>query len=389
MENLNMRIAVISTMYGSHWGGSEELWAAMVEEALKDGIDVDVSLYRWPTIPSKVMKLENQGASVNFRRLWPSFILRNIFYKVMPKFGSPFYNIFRVNPDVVCISQGAIYEGVFLPDLIRFLHYNNIPYVVICQGGNDNLPSDKISREAAISYLINAEHIAFVSQQAISMTERQLAKKLDNAIVLRNPANLHDLSVVHWPRMKSVHMANVGHLRVVWKGQDILFEALSSPEWRSREWRLRLYGSGTDKNYLEALAHHYGISEKVEFPGYIANVREIWADNHLLVFSSRTEGAPLALVEAMLCGRPSVVTDVGGITEWAEETYTGFIAEAPTAKYFRAALERAWNVQSDWERIGKQAHEVAMTMYDISPGRSLLKIIVDAAGSRKANLPVT
>ena len=52
---------------------------------------------------------------------------------------------------------------------------------------------------------------------------------------------------------------------------------------------------------------------------------------------------PLALVEAMLCGRTAVVTDVGGNAEWIEDGETGFVAEAATAKSFGAALkERGW-----------------------------------------------
>ena len=41
--------------------------------------------------------------------------------------------------------------------------------------------------------------------------------------------------------------------------------------------------------------------------------------NHLLVLPSRAEGTPIALVEAMICARPAVVTDVGGNVEWLED----------------------------------------------------------------------
>ena len=95
--------------------------------------------------------------------------------------------------------------------------------------------------------------------------------------------------------------------------------------------------------------------------------------------ASRTEGTPLALVEAMLCGRPSVVSDVGGNLEWVVEPRNGFIAEAPSVRSFGAALERAWAARADWEAIGKAAHHDALGLIDPTPGKSLLELITAAA----------
>ena len=58
------------------------------------------------------------------------------------------------------------------------------------------------------------------------------------------------------------------------------------------------------------------------FAGYQSDVRAIWAREQLLVMSSRDEGTPLALVEAMLCGRSAIVSDVGGNQEWVTEAQT-------------------------------------------------------------------
>ena len=46
-----MRIAIISTMEGCPWGGSEELWAAMAMQALKKGHEVLISVCDWPQTP--------------------------------------------------------------------------------------------------------------------------------------------------------------------------------------------------------------------------------------------------------------------------------------------------------------------------------------------------
>ena len=174
-------------------------------------------------------------------------------------------------------------------------------------------------------------------------------------------------------------MACVGRLNVDDKGQEVLIECLACDPWRSRDWELRLYGKGRDDAYLKKLARHRGIAERVIFCGHVGDVHLIWRDNHLNVMASRNEGTPLALVEAMLCGRPSVVSDVGGNAEWVVEPRNGFIAEAPSVRSFGAALERAWTARADWKAIGKAAHHDALGLIDPTPGKSLLKLVTAAA----------
>jgi glycosyltransferase involved in cell wall biosynthesis len=87
----------------------------------------------------------------------------------------------------------------------------------------------------------------------------------------------------------------------------------------------------------------------------VANVRAIWEENHLLVLPSRYEGLPLALVEAMWCGRPAVVTDVGGNAEVCVDGETGFVAPAATLSSFSQAMQRAWDRRNEWPQLGHAA----------------------------------
>jgi len=116
-------------------------------------------------------------------------------------------------------------------------------------------------------------------------------------------------------------MALVGRLEAGIKGHDVLFEILGSPAWMKRQWKLRIYGDGPDRKYLETLAHYYAIAPRIDFMGFVDDVKSIWSSCHLMVMPSRSEGLPIALIEAMVCGRPAVVTDVGGIGEWWRMTH--------------------------------------------------------------------
>jgi len=381
-----MRIAIISTMSLIPWGGSEELWAAMADEALNEGHEVVILYYDWPTTPSKIASLCRRGARILKRPLpRPRSLKQRIFARLrtstpfVPPPPSEYQAIFDLKPDVICISHGGAYDCAYELALLKLLYASSAPYVIVNQylDANYIYIFHETLRDRSRELYARAACVAFVSQQNAAVAERQLARPIPQAVVLRNPINLSDLTVVPWPSSRSVNLASVARLAAAHKGQDILFETLGAPMWRERDWQLRLYGEGPDRKYLEELAHYFGIAERVKFVGHVNDVRGVWGENHLLVLPSRAEGTPLALVEAMICGRPSVVTDVGGNTEWVEEMRTGFVAEAFTARSFGAALERAWLARDRWEQIGLQAHEQALIKFDRSPGSSLLRVLLD------------
>ena len=104
---------------------------------------------------------------------------------------------------------------------------------------------------------------------------------------------------------------------------------------------------GDNRGSLERLAQRLGLADRVVFEGHVAGVEKIWSLNHVLVMPSRIEGLPLAIIEAMLCGRPVVATDVAGAE--VVDGVTGFLAEAATVGSVGNALERFWPAR----RLGK------------------------------------
>jgi glycosyltransferase involved in cell wall biosynthesis len=138
------------------------------------------------------------------------------------------------------------------------------------------------------------------------------------------------------------------------KGQDLLLRTLASTEWRDLPIELNLFGAGP---YELALRRMTGLLElpNVHFRGHVTDVASIWEKNHLLVLPSRYEGLPLALVEAMWCARPAVVTDVGGNAELCIDDETGFVARSATLSSFSDALQRAWNRRREWPHLGRAA----------------------------------
>jgi len=129
---------------------------------------------------------------------------------------------------------------------------------------------------------------------------------------------------------------------------------LARPEWRDLPVELNLFGSGPYELGLRRMAGMLRLNN-VHFHGHVNDIRAIWEQNHMLVLPSRYEGLPLTLVEAMWCGRPAVVTDVGGNAELCVDDETGFVAPAATVSSFNDTLRRAWERRKEWPDMGQAA----------------------------------
>ena len=106
---------------------------------------------------------------------------------------------------------------------------------------------------------------------------------------------------------------------------------------------------------------------------------------------SRYEGMPLAMVEALLCGRPVIATDVAGHSEIVEEGVTGFLAAAPTVPALRDALERAWASCDAFQEIGQTAARHIRKAFPSDPASvfaTKIKALASDESAARRGLPV-
>ncbi len=97
------------------------------------------------------------------------------------------------------------------------------------------------------------------------------------------------------------------------KGQDVAIRAISL--LRHRTARLRLVGVESQRGlteHLRALAASLGVADRIEWRGHVADSAPELRAADMVIAPSRWEGMSLAILEAMACGAPLVVTDVQG-----------------------------------------------------------------------------
>jgi glycosyltransferase involved in cell wall biosynthesis len=109
------------------------------------------------------------------------------------------------------------------------------------------------------------------------------------------------------------------------KGYDLLLQALSVVQKSFPGVKMLILGEGEEEKSLKKLAHSLELSEKVLFLGLRSDVDRLMQCSDIFVLSSRWEGFPNVLLEAMAAGKPVVATAVGGVQELVVDEVTGML----------------------------------------------------------------
>jgi glycosyltransferase involved in cell wall biosynthesis len=114
------------------------------------------------------------------------------------------------------------------------------------------------------------------------------------------------------------------------KGPDVLLRAV--PDLGDPGWQVSMIGEGPLRSLLRQTSDQLGIAERVRWHGLVPDAARCYAAFDCVVLSSRTEGTPIVLLEAMAGGIPVVATRVGGVPDVMRED-EGFLVppEAPAA----------------------------------------------------------
>jgi glycosyltransferase involved in cell wall biosynthesis len=109
------------------------------------------------------------------------------------------------------------------------------------------------------------------------------------------------------------------------KGIDILIHAVSRALRQGISCKCIILGDGPLREKLEKEANSLGLTGYVYFEGFQKNVRPYLQAGSAFILTSHAEGLSLSVLEAMACGLPCIVTDVGGNAEAVKHQVTGLV----------------------------------------------------------------
>ena len=146
----------------------------------------------------------------------------------------------------------------------------------------------------------------------------------------------------------------VGRLDAM-KGHEVLLRALAQVDGVD----LAIAGKGNERPSLERLAQTLGLSERINFLGWVDDVRPLLDGCNFFVQPSRSEGFPLSVVEAMLAGRAVIATDVGSTREAIRHGDTGLLIAKDDVDGLADALRHLRDQPGERRRLGERARLLA------------------------------
>jgi glycosyltransferase involved in cell wall biosynthesis len=135
--------------------------------------------------------------------------------------------------------------------------------------------------------------------------------------------------------------------------------------------RFVVIGDGERRAELEALAAREGLATRAHFLGWRRDLPRIYADLDIVALTSRSEGSPVALIEAMAAGRPVVATRVGGVPDVVDDGVTGRLVPPGDAAAAAGAILELLSDPKRAQTIGQAARE------RVAPRFSVARLLTD------------
>jgi glycosyltransferase involved in cell wall biosynthesis len=188
---------------------------------------------------------------------------------------------------------------------------------------------------------------AYRAAQAVGVRGARSARALaalgiDEARLF-DPPNVLDLAsyTPATDREPDIDLLYVGNL-VEEKRPDILLRAVRIVADRRPSLRVAVVGDGPWRSRLEALTRTLGLVEVVEFAGQRpgAEVSAWLRRARVFALTSGVEGLPMAMIEAICCGVPPVVPDVGDVRQVAHDGENALVVTDPTPQAYAESFER-------------------------------------------------
>lgn len=141
------------------------------------------------------------------------------------------------------------------------------------------------------------------------------------------------------------------------KGYERLIEAWSKIANKYPDWVVDVYGEGEQKEWLKKLIIDYNIGDSFTIYPPTSNIQDKYLESSIYVMSSRFEGLPIVLLEAISCGLPCISFDCPhGPSEIIENGKTGILVENGNVEKLTEAIEELIIHEEKRIKMGKQAH---------------------------------
>lgn len=159
-------------------------------------------------------------------------------------------------------------------------------------------------------------------------------------------------------------LIHVGRLAEA-KDHKTLLAAMKQIVENGQDVFLFLVGDGELRLTIEQQVAELGLKKCVKMLGMRSDVDKLLFEADVFVMSSKREGLPMVLMEAMSCGLPVISTDVGGISEIVRDQVSGLLVEPGRPACLAKAIEQLLGRSDVGALLGKKARKIIVEKYSL------------------------
>ncbi len=284
-------------IYNTSWGyGGHEVMTAALANILAEKYDV-YFLYISPGF-EKHLTPEVNRRKINLKACRPILGWRS---------RADFLNIQKelkiISPDLAIIAQGNIELGFTGALAAKSLRIKTLSYIPLCfsfrrMGAKMGLFRDILHN---YHYQVFDGYITISREQAGLLKKRCRHKP---QFVLENVLELSAQKIKKYHPGEVLRIGVIGRINFGQKGQDLAVAIAKKLFKQNCKFKMYIIGSGEDEARLIKIIRQAKLQEQVILKGWQDDKKQIYADLDLVLSTSRFEGVPLTLLEAIWFGRP-------------------------------------------------------------------------------------
>lgn len=286
----------------------------------------------------------------------------------------PFYNLlgfwklweYTRKGDIIAV----IYPQLYFPSVWLVSRLKKAKVVLVSVGITWDSPRMTFKEKLLYAMVRLLEKIALKGcDLATGIDTRYLseARKFDRkatekkARIIYNFVHTDFYSPDRKPRKEDIILCprNLRHAR----GVDLAIKAMKAVNAEFPKAKLIILGKGPIKAELDALIRQLGVKAEIRPPAGKEELRSWYRRARIVTIPSRySEGSSFAGIEAMSCGTPIVVTDIGGLPDIVKDGYNGFMVK-PDADELGAAMVKILKDTKLAKRMGQNGRKLALEKF--------------------------
>jgi glycosyltransferase involved in cell wall biosynthesis len=177
----------------------------------------------------------------------------------------------------------------------------------------------------------------------------------------------------------------VGRLAPI-KRLDLLLGAIALARRNHPDISVAIVGDGPLRAPLERMASDLGLAANVVFEGHRSDVSNVLAEARIFVLTSDTEGVSLSVMEALACGVPAVVSNVGDLADIVVDGQNGFLVNERTPEAFAARISEMLSDEPRRQRFAREAR-LAASRYETGAITGCWDVVLGTPASGDAPAP--